>query len=187
MAGSKVITENLQISGGNWRDENYNPALLFGFGTNPDLVTIPGTDDIIIASFSATTEEEVNGGFEINHDAILGAAIKFHVHWCPTNTNTGVARWGLSYAIAQEDTGAITSSTTIYVNDTASGTAYRRQTVTFADISVPASEVGLQFGFRFFRDATDAADTYNADAGIMWTIGAHIQIDQMGSTQITTK
>jgi hypothetical protein len=168
-----------------WEDVNINPVQTRSFGSNPDVITIPGTS-IKVAGFDDNTEEEIDTGFEIPHAAKQGGVLSFHVHWSPTNTNTGVVRWGLEYVFFDESGTPVTSSTTIYCQEAASGTAWQRQTCNFADITIP-SELGMQFAFRFFRDASNAADTYNADAAITSTIGGHIELDSLGSNEILVK
>ena len=171
-----------------YEDENINP--LIGWRDEagyPDKISIASTS-IECVAFDKATEEAFSGGLEVPHSAKLGATLSFHVHWSPTDTDTGDVRWGLEYAFFQEDTGAVSTGTTIYVTDTAGGTAWVRQTVAFASISVPASELGLQFAFRLFRDATDVADTYDNDAAITSTVGLHYEIDTpAGSRTVTTK
>ena len=171
-----------------FEDININPVQLIipGPGDLPDPITIPGTD-IDIAGFDPSTEESIRSGFEVLHAVKLGTVLSFHVHWCPTNADTGDVRWGLEYGFARDDAGGAFSSSTIYVLDAGSGTAWQRQTVSFADITPPASELGLQFGFRFFRDATDLTDDYTGDAGIMFSIGAHVEYDGAGSETISSK
>lgn len=72
------------------------------------------------------------------------------------------------------------------LNDTASGTAWQQQIAVFPTISGTGIGIGAQFHFRFFRDGTDAADTYN-DGAVIATFGIHYQVDTMGGRQIATK
>jgi hypothetical protein len=166
-----------------WDDDNLDPTTLTGVGDAPASINWASTT-VNIASFVNAATDEVGGTREIPHQAKLGAPITFHAHWSPTTTNTGNCRFGLEYFFTQEGV-AVTTSTTIYVVQAASGTAWAKQTASFATIT-PPSELGVQFHFRFFRTGSDGADTFTGDAAVS-TIGYHYEIDALGSRQITTK
>jgi hypothetical protein len=173
--------------GTGWQDVNFEFSVdaLSGAGNKPDPVTW-GSTSIQRPGFDDGTEEEVDRCFEIPHEALLNVSTAvFHVHWGPATAGSGVVRWGLEYFFIGEGE-TKTTATTIYVNDTASETAWRRQTANFAAISIP-NELGTQLSFRFFRDATDGADTYGADAVVL-TAGLHFEADTpAGSRGITSK
>ena len=128
-----------------WEDANIDAKTVFGFGSAPDIVNLASTN-IEVSAFSATTEEEIDSVIELPHARVSGSDISFHVHWYPTNTNTGTVRWGLEYvAVGEGET--VTTGTTITVDDVASGTAWTRQSVSFANIAVSGDF--KQFHFRF--------------------------------------
>lgn len=176
---------NVKLSGTGtyWDDDNLDPTTLTGTGNLPTAITFASTT-ISIAGYSATQLDNVEGKRELPHRWKLGSPITFHAHCYPTTTNTGVIRLGLEYFFTQEGV-ATTTSTTIYVEVAASGTAWAKQTIDFAAIT-PPSELGTQFHFRFFRDGANANDTYTGVIGIS-TIGYHFESDELGSNLITTK
>lgn len=167
-----------------WRDNNIGGvALAQGSSNQPSRVNFD-TTNIIVYEFSASQTNALHGNMEHQHDAREGVAITPHIHWYPTNTNTGDVRWGLEYTI--EAMSGTLYSGTIYVDATASGTAWQEQRDNFAEIGGANLVIGAQIHFRLFRDGTDAADTYNDGAAIA-TFGIHYEIDTVGSRQITSK
>jgi hypothetical protein len=80
---------------------------------------------------------------------------------------------------------ATTTSTTIYLTASTTGTAWAKISSEFAPITIP-NEIGAQFHFRFFRLGSDALDTYTGVAAVS-TIGYHYEIDSMGSKDVTIK
>jgi len=166
-----------------WDDDNLDPTTLSGSGTLPTSISFASTG-LHIAAFSANQLDEIEGKREIPHKAKLGSALSFHLHAYPTNTNTGNVRVGLEYFFSSEGV-AVTSSTTIYLEFAASGTAWAKQSHSFADITIP-NELGSQFHFRFFRDGTHVNDTHTGDLAIS-TIGYHYEIDSDGSDQKLVK
>jgi hypothetical protein len=167
-----------------WDDDNLDPSTLTGGGTLPSSILFAATG-LHIAGFTPNNTTEIEGKRELPHKYKLGSAISFHAHCYPNNTNTGVVRLGLEYLFTQEGI-AITTSTTIYIEFAASGTAWAKQSQAFANIT-PPNELGVQFHFRFFRDGAHVNDTFTGDLGIS-TIGYHYETDTpAGSRQITTK
>jgi hypothetical protein len=191
--GTTIIYSNgsIKLTGTStvWEDDNLDPTSLTGGGSLPSSIVF-GSTTMHIAVFNASTVDEVEAKREYPHKAKLNVGadtsvfMVFHCHCYPTNTNTGVCRLGLEYLWSKEGV-AVTTSTIIYVEFAASGTAWAKRSVNFPNIVVP-NELGSQFHFRFFRDAPHASDTYNSDMAIS-TIGFHYEIDQMGSNEITVK
>ncbi len=76
-----------------WRDITSDLSLAKDHGTAPPTWSVI-TGGIYGWSFSASVVQELQAAFHINHDYLPGSKIYPHVHWLPTNTNTGVVRWG---------------------------------------------------------------------------------------------
>ena len=168
-----------------WRDFNFSPSSLgTTFGSNPDIVQIPGTNlEVAVFAGSGGTTEEVSTVIELNHEYAEGTDIRPHIHWAPTTTATQTVRWQLEYAIVANNT-VVSSSTTIFVDDATSGNAFEFTAVEFPVISGSGLEIGNQVFFRLFRDP--AGDTYTADAAVA-TFGFHYQIDTNGSRSTFSK
>jgi len=166
-------------------DFNYDPKTLGSTGgNNPDRISLNGSS-IEICAFSPTTLEECDFCFEYNHQAAENVDVSMHVHWMPTNTNTGDVVWKIDYIITRAGV-ATPAQQTITITDTAGGVAWVPQVATFPDIGAGSLNIGDQLHIRFYRDGGNAADTYNADAAVE-TIGGHARVDGLGSRQISTK
>jgi len=135
--------------------------------------------------FNKNTEEEVYFEMQIPHAYKEGTDIEMHVHWSPMDTDTGTVRWGLEYTVANVD-GTFGNTTLIYVNDAADGTAKKHQVASFSGISGTGLTISCMLICRLFRDAGDAADTYDEDAALH-EIDAHIEVNTIGSRDEWTK
>lgn len=115
---------------------------------------------------SGTNEAWIN--FHLPHDYVPGTEIHVHVHWLPTNTNTGVTRWGFEYTLAKGYSQAVFPSTsTIYLEQAASGTALTHQIIeTTVGNGIPSTnlEPDVIIMARVFRDGSHVNDTYYASA-----------------------
>lgn len=130
--------------------------------------------------FDASTEEELFMVFHLDHDYKLGTNFYPHIHWAPTNTNTGTVRWGMEWSAAnRSDHTTFGNSTFTYIDQAASGTQYGHHVAEVADpgIEITFAEPDTLIWVRVFRDATHANDTYNADA-LGLTLDAHYQVDR---------
>jgi len=172
-----------------WDDDNLDPTTLTGGGSLPSSITFASTTTRI-AAFSASQVDGVEGCRELPHRAKInvgaGTSVKisFHAHTYATTAVVGDVKLGLEYFFTKEGV-AVTTSTIIYKTYTTNGIAWAKQSVTFDDITAP-NELGSQFHFRFFRAATDPADTYGSNVAIS-TIGYHYEIDSNGSNEILVK
>lgn len=133
-------------------------------------------------AFSATAEEELFMNFHVDHDYKVGTAFYPHVHWMGDNTDTGVVRWGIewAYAIRNDTTPvSISATTTTYLEQAATGTAYQHIVTEIADpgIVIPGASVDMIIMARVFRDATHANDTYTGEALGLF-LDAHYQVDR---------
>lgn len=167
-----------------WDDINVGGvALRTGAANQPTLVNF-NTTTILVYEFSPSQANELHGNVELLHDYKEGTNITPHIHWYPTNTNTGNVVWGLEYTI-QGSTGTIVSGTGSVIV-TASGTSWLQHRDDILEITGTNLKIGDQIHFRLFRDGANISDTYNDGAAIA-TFGFHYQIDTLGSRQITTK
>lgn len=143
-------------------------------------------------AFAPSATNEVYVCFHINHDyTATGGDVGYpgmvypHIHWSTNTTSTGVVRFGVEYTCARRDdsTGTTTfgATTTLYLNHTVgTGEQYSHQ------VSEPATGSGIPNGgiletdavilCRFFRDATDPADTFPDDVFLL-TVDIHYPCD----------
>ena len=103
--------------------------------------------------------------YHIDHDYAPGTPVYPHVHWMPETTASGTVRWGIEYSWAKRDA-AFPSSTTIYIEQAASGVVNAHQVAEVADPGVML--VGLEpdslIKVAIFRDRGHANDTYPGGA-----------------------
>lgn len=145
-----------------------------------------GSTGVFTYMFSASTEEELFFSAQFSHTKKNGTDIVPHVHWSPTNTNTGTVRWGLEYTWADIN-GNLGNTTIIYAEDAGSGTADDHLIAGFSAITGSGiTGVSSMIVCRIFRDAGHANDTYNADSAML-EVDFHFEVDTMGSRQETAK
>jgi hypothetical protein len=128
--------------------------------------------------FAAGALNEVHFTVQIPHKYKLLTPLYPHVHWSPTNTNTGFVRWGLEYTI--QCIGSVFPLTsTLTVDDPGNGVDREHQIVSFDTISgATISTVSCMLDCRLYRDATN--DDYNSNAAFL-EFDIHYQIDSTGS------
>jgi|GEM_PF-1669117 len=178
-ATGKTTTGSLELSTPVWDDLRVDLTR-----ATPPPSGAPGfsafVNGIYAYHFDPNTEESIHATTQLPHRYKFGTDIKVHMHWSPTTTNTGSARWCIEYSLA-ETGAAFPSSTTACAVQAGSGTAKQHQYIDIATISGSAIDtVSATIVARIYRDADDATDTYDADAvGI--EIDYHFQADKLGT------
>ena len=170
-----------------WKDDNFSGVTLGVGASPPDLIALNGGTILVRAFDGVAITEQLLFGTEYNHEAKEGADIVFHLHWSPATADAGNVKWQLSYHWVNIDGDFTGAETTITVTQAAGGVAWKANKISFPTVSGTGKTIGSQIVGRLFRDPTDAADTYAADAAITGTFGIHYEIDGFGSRQITTK
>jgi hypothetical protein len=138
--------------------------------------------------FINAQSDELHGAFELQHGYKEGTNLDVHVHWSPTNTNTGNCVWNFEYTIANVagTFGATTTLVTAGGADLGSGVINSHIYHDIGTISgtVPATiHIGAICAFRVSRPAGDA---FTGDA-FLHSIGIHYQCDTIGSANETSK
>jgi len=116
-------------------------------------------------AFSAAAENELFISLHIPHTYKPNSKVYPHVHWTTTGTNAGVVRWGLEYTVArghnQASGGNFGATTTIFLEQAASGTARRHMITEASDAQAFSTnlEPDSLVLMRIYRDATHANDT----------------------------
>lgn len=139
-----------------------------------------GSQGVFAYHFDKAQEEELYFEVQLPHAFFeYHGVLKPHVHWCPIDTGTGTCRWGLEYTGA--NFGDVIGNTSIvYAEQAGSGTAYKHQIAAFTDIDSSSYAISRVMACRLFRDATNGADTYNADA-VALSVDFHIELSSPGS------
>lgn len=113
--------------------------------------------------FSATATNELwLSPIHLDHTVRPNSPLYIHIHWSTAGTNTGVVRWGVEYTIAKgHNQEAFPATSTIYLEQAASGTAYQHMIVEMTEnqaISTSVEPDSLLL-MRVFRDGGHANDT----------------------------
>lgn len=169
-----------------WDDINISLVPPQGKASTPAIIPFNGDARLDCYAFSGTnpTPDEIHSSLEVLHGYLEGSDIHFHLHWYPTDTNTGNVVWQLRYAWFNPGT-VPPAATTVAQTVAVSGVAWQEQTTAFV-ISGSGKKMGSRFVFSLFRDATDPGDTYAHNAAVT-DMGIHYQQDTIGSRLITTK
>lgn len=163
--------------GTKWNDINVGIGFALG-SSAPSLGILTGAIKVYNFDGSGPTNEAF-ACLELLHDYKEGTDIYPHLHWAPTTAAAGDVKWQLEYNVVSHGD-AISGSTTISVTQAASG--IKLNNAEFAPaISGTGRKIGDQIMFRLFRNPADAADTYEAPAGLI-SFGVHYQVDDIGST-----
>jgi hypothetical protein len=162
-----------------WRDNIVSLDVQVG---NPDAPALNLFRDGLHAyNFFAGQLSEAFASFHIDHDYALGTALYPHVHWSLNTPTSGVIRWGVEYTIAKgHGQGTFGPTTTVYVEQTSDGTAYKHYVAEVSDANaIPGTgiEPDTLILCRFFRDGTHANDTLAADA-FVFCVDLHYQADK---------
>jgi hypothetical protein len=139
--------------------------------------------------FDAGSIEIAMGVAQMPHSWDEGTEIRPHVHWTPTNTNTGSVLWQLDYQIANpgEAFNFTDGWTTLQVLDAASGVSGTHQIAAFGEIDMTGKRISCCIHWKLSRAADDETDTYNEDARLI-EFDIHYQNDRSGgSVQEFTK
>lgn len=165
-----------------WDDLTSPPSDLFV----PGVPNLPDFDPVNVGVlFDAAATETVYFSQQLKHSYKEGSNIIPHIHWEPTNTNTGNVYWRLEYNwknIGESDPGW----TTINILQAAGGEALVTQIASFGEIDGTGKEISSTISYKLSRIGGDGTDTYNVDA-LVKEFDTHFQMDTRGSVQETSK
>ena len=143
-----------------------------------------GSDGVWGRSFSATQENEVFFDAQLPHTYKEGSRIAPHCHFTTTATPTvgQTVRFGLEYTYSNVG-GVFPATTIIYAEHTfeTGDAAYQQHIGGFdPDIEDDNLRVSAMISCRFFRDATNAADTFTGTV-IVLEFDFHHLVESFGS------
>lgn len=135
--------------------------------------------------WAAGSTTEVQDEAHVLHDYAPGTKMYPHIHWMPTTANAGTVRWGIEYTVAKGHSQMAfnTTTTTVYVEQAAGGTAWTHHVAEVSDANaIPSTnlEPDTVILFRVFRDGSHAKDTYPDDVAA-WQIDMHYQTDRLAT------
>jgi len=144
-----------------------------------------GSTGVYTYYYDDSSEEQQFLIAQLPHAYKEGTDIEPHVHWAPSDANSGNVVWGLEYTWQNID-GTFGNTTAITVTDAADGTADKHQIADFATITGTSKTLSSILVCRIYRDATNASDTYASDAALL-EVDIHYEIDAPGSDSEYTK
>lgn len=150
----------------------------------PGAVSDPTFDITYIGYlFSASATNVLFIIVQMPHAWAEGTDIEPHVHWMPTNTNTGDVYWRLEYEWTNIDAVQAGSFTTVNKLQAGKGVAYTHQLASFGTISGAGKTASSILSIKLSRIGGDAADTYNA-AALLKEFDLHYAIDSFGESAL---
>lgn len=171
-----------------WDDITVPTSAITRLGTtDPDWANLNGGLYALAFDGGGTRDEEVFFVVQVPHSYKEGTDLEMHIHWGPEDGTAGNVRWCMEYSWQNIEGGAFPASTTVCVNAAADGTADAHQYDDIADITGTSKTISSMLVCRLYREATDAADTYNNLDAWLWEMDFHFQKDTVGSATETTK
>ena len=131
------------------------------------------------------SEHEMYFAVQLPHSYKLGSDIEPHVHWIPTDDNTGDVVWGLEYTWTSID-GIYPVTSIITTIGSARGTTNQHTMTDFTPIDGTGKGISSMLTGRLFRNSSNVSDTYGNGACLL-EMDFHFEIDTMGSRTEHTK
>ena len=153
----------------------------------PGLVSDPDWDDTYggwLFASGATEQLWVIG--QMPHTYKEGSAIYPHLHWEPTNTNTGSVAWRIYYKWVNIGGTDAEPTDVLSDYDPGNGTAYMHQLSSLGSISGTGMGVSSMITIKLQRVGGIGSDTYNADC-LFKEFDIHYEIDSQGSRLESSK
>jgi len=192
---------SLEGSATNYNDITVAPFSTYRDGTNGPLFTAMknngsgsrGVQTFTFQDLSASNEQEVFFSIQMPHNWKEGTTVYPHVHWSPQTNTSGTVVWGFEYTwIDYNATTPIAfPNTTIITATTAAVTgtdADKHLISSFSAISpsVNQGKISSILMCRFFRNSSNASDTYAGNAALL-SFDIHYEIDAIGSNTLYIK
>lgn len=159
-------------------DDSRAPAStisIFGLGTDPSF------DSTNIGYlFDSSSTETLYIIMQIPHSYKEGSNIRPHIHWEPTDTNTGYVTWQMEYKWTNIDDTEAVSFTTISIDSNGDGTAYKHQVAPLPEIDGTGKKISSILSIKLSR--LGGSDTYTGDA-LLKEFDIHYQINSLGSRE----
>jgi hypothetical protein len=137
-----------------------------------------GTDNsgYLMRFFTHDVDEEIQLGFQLNHDVLIPGEARLHVHVVPMSVPVAgvsdVVRWKYYYTLAAVNGAVIPRASASWTTSTISQTLattsqYKHIAQSIVSIPIPAGTPSSSILVRVIRPgATDAADTYSVNKAV---------------------
>ena len=116
---------------------------------------------------------------QLPHTYKEGTSLNAHIHWEPSNTDTGNVLWRMSYRWRNNGETAA-AMTDVDITVSANGTALTLQIDSFASISKTDALISSILDIQLSRIGGDAADTFTGNA-ILKEFDIHYMVSSDGS------
>lgn len=165
-----------------WQMDGLEPTLRDGVGSPAELIDFKGSTFVL--GFSATVNQEAYINWDVPLEWATGTDLYAAVHWSPgVSANSGNVRWGFEFTSAPVN-GIFGDTTFFYVTSSSTSTAYRH--IQAVSDPYPGSTVSpnQRFIIKFFRDATNGADTF-PDVAYLVGVDFYYQVNKFGTPSFT--
>jgi len=175
--GNTLRADNLKLLVPVWEDLRF-PAV----GINPPGAASDPTRDTTDGRlvFSASAVNIIAIQAQMPHGWYAGSTIYPHVHWSPTDTNTGNVLWRLSYKIADINGVFPGSFTSVDKLQAGAGVVDTHQVAVFSGITMTGYIASAMLLILVSRIGNDGTDTYTGTAKLN-EFDIHMQIDKLGT------
>lgn len=180
------LTSNKYLNTPLYDDFTVGAFAMRGGASAPTLTLFRGGIYGLAYTGIGTAVNESHFALHILHGIKAGTNITFHVHWSHIVASpTGNVKWSLEYTAAKGyGTTAFAAPTTMSVTQAAGPQYYHH--ITDDDSMTITSSANLEpdsiILCRLFRDPTDAADTFAADAYLL-SCDVHYQVGQVATME----
>lgn len=175
--GQQLARSREILTGPRWEDLRF-PAQVInptGAAADPDIDSDDGS-----LLFDAGGTETIVGMAQLPHGWDAGTGIRPHIHWSPTNTNTGNVYWRLEYEVMNINGTYTASLTTDNKLDAGDGTTEKHQVCGFTEIAMTDFTESCIMKWKVSRIGGDGTDTYDADARLL-EFDIHYKVNKLGS------
>lgn len=165
-----------------WQMDGLEPTLRDGLGNPAQLVDFKG--GTFVLSFSGTAMEEAFLNWDVPLEWAPGTDLYAAIHWSPgASTAAGNVRWGFEFTTAAID-GVFGDTQFFYVSAPAGGVAWAHKQAVSAPYPGSAVAPNQRFIIRFFRDATNGADTF-PDTAYLVGVDFYYRVSKFGTPSYT--
>lgn len=166
-----------------WEDLRFSAVGINPPGAASD-PTRDTTDGRLVFAAAATNIIALQAQFP--HQWKEGSSIEAHIHWSPSNNDTGNVLWKMQYQVANVNGVFPGVWTPLEVLSAGAGVAETHQMATFEAIDMTGKTVSNMMLILISRIGGDGTDTFTGTAKLA-EFDIHYQIDTVGSRTSTRK
>lgn len=150
--------------------------------TAASLVNINSTS-IYGYEFVSNGTREISFCCQLPHTWEEGSSVEPHIHWVPSNSNTGTAVFDMDYWVTNIGE-AMPQSQHVSVTVAGRGVAYCHQLTSYGSISMTGKTASCIFGARMYRVGGASNDTFTGSCFVL-SVDLHIYNSRTGHNIVT--